>query len=91
MREDLLYFIWKHNKLPTKQLCAGKGEAIAIKATGIQNMYADPDFFNAKVEIDGQLWAGNVEMHLKSSDWYVRHHKTDENYDNVILHVVLGG
>lgn len=88
MREDLLYFIWKHNKLPTKQLCTGNGEAIAIKATGTQNRFAGPDFFNAKVEIGGQLWAGNVEMHLKSSDWYVHHHETDENYNNVILHVV---
>ncbi|WP_318309908.1 DUF2851 family protein [Flagellimonas crocea] len=88
MREDLLYFIWKHNKLPTKQLCTGNGETIAVRSTGTQNRFAGPDFFNAKVEIDGQLWAGNVEMHLKSSDWYVHHHETDENYDNVILHVV---
>ena len=88
MREDLLYFIWRHNKLPAKQLCTGKGETIEIRAPGTQNKFAGPDFFNAKVEIDGQLWAGNVEMHLKSSDWYVHHHETDENYDNVILHVV---
>ncbi|WP_437399340.1 DUF2851 family protein [Flagellimonas lutimaris] len=88
MREDLLYFIWKHNKLPAKQLCASNNKTVLVKATGIQNRVAGPDFFNAKVEIDGQLWAGNVEMHLKSSDWYVHHHETDENYDNVILHVV---
>lgn len=88
MREDLLYFIWKHNKLPTKQLYTSNNKTILVKATGIQNRIAGPDFFNAKVEIDGQLWAGNVEMHLKSSDWYVHHHETDENYNNVILHVV---
>lgn len=88
MREDLLYFIWKHNKLPTKQLCTSNNKTVLVKATGIQNRVAGPDFFNAKVEIDGQLWAGNVEMHLRSSDWYAHHHETDENYDNVILHVV---
>ena len=88
MREDLLYFIWKHNKLSSKQLCTGNNQTILVKATGIQNRVSGPDFFNAKVEIDGQLWAGNVEMHLKSSDWYAHHHETDENYDNVILHVV---
>ncbi|SDR04229.1 DUF2851 family protein [Flagellimonas zhangzhouensis] len=88
MREDLLYFMWKHNKLPTKQLCTGNKESVTIKSPGFQNKLAGPDFFNAQVEINGQLWAGNVEMHLKSSDWYAHHHETDENYNNVILHVV---
>ncbi len=69
MREDLLYFIWKHNKLPTENLRTGNGEPILVKALGTQNSLAGPDFFNAEVEIDGQLWAGNVEMHIKSSDW----------------------
>lgn len=88
MREDLLYFIWKQNKLPKKLLCASNGDTVSIKVPGIQNRLEGPDFFNAKIEIDGQLWAGNVEMHIKSSDWYVHHHETDKNYDNVILHVV---
>ncbi|WP_418502467.1 DUF2851 family protein [Flagellimonas sp.] len=88
MREDLLHFIWRHNKLPKHGLCAGENGNVAIKSTGTQNPYAGPDFFNAQVEINGQLWAGNVEMHIKSSDWYAHHHETDENYDSVILHVV---
>lgn len=88
MREDLLHFIWRHNKLPKNGLCAGENGNVAIKSAGTQNPYAGPDFFNAQVEINGQLWAGNVEMHIKSSDWYAHHHETDENYDSVILHVV---
>ena len=88
MKEDLLHFIWGQNKLHGRQLTSTAKEAITIKATGVPNQYSGPDFFNAQVEIDGQLWAGNVEMHLRSSDWYAHHHETDENYDNVILHVV---
>jgi len=88
MREDLLYFIWRHNKLPTKQLYTTSNEGVEVKSAGIRNSSSGPDFFNAKVEINGQLWAGNVEMHVKSSDWYVHHHEKDKNYDNVILHVV---
>mgnify|MGYP000235535560 CR=1 FL=1 len=51
-------------------------------------MNTGPDFFNAKIEINKQIWAGNVEIHVKSSDWYKHQHEMDENYDSVILHVV---
>ena len=64
------------------------GESISIINSGQYTQLAGPDFFNAQVEIDGQKWAGNVEIHLKSSDWYAHHHEKDDNYDSVILHVV---
>lgn len=88
MQEDLLHFIWRLNKLSTDGLYTVKGEQVAILSPGTHNHLAGPDFFNASLELDGQLWAGNVEMHLKSSDWYAHHHETDDNYNNVILHVV---
>lgn len=88
MREDLLHFVWKHQKLPLNTLHSNRGERIFITSPGQHNFLAGPDFFNAKVNIKGQLWAGNVEMHIKSSDWYAHGHENDSNYDNVILHVV---
>ncbi|WP_350287770.1 DUF2851 family protein [uncultured Croceitalea sp.] len=88
MQEDLLHFIWKTNKLVFNNLKTSSGKQIIVKDGGLHNHHAGPDFFNAKVIIDGQLWAGNVEMHLKSSDWYAHGHEVDINYDNVILHVV---
>lgn len=69
-------------------LLSTKGEAIFVHATGSHNKQSGPDFFNAKIELDNQLWVGNVEIHLKSSDWYAHNHQEDSNYDNVILHVV---
>jgi len=88
MKENLLHFIWKLQLFSTKKIRSTKGETISIESTGFQNFNTGPDFLNAKIEINGQLWAGNVEIHVNSSDWYVHNHEIDENYDSVILHVV---
>lgn len=88
MQEDVLHYIWKHKAFDSALLKTTKGEDIDIVQLGQHNDNAGPDFFNAQLRISGQLWAGNVEIHIKSSDWYVHHHEMDKAYDNVILHVV---
>ena len=88
MKEDFLHYVWKFQKFTTTQLFTTQGERIKVLAVGQHNQNAGPDFFNAKLSIDGQLWAGNVEIHLKASDWYAHHHEKDPAYDSVILHVV---
>ncbi len=88
MREDLLHFIWKYKKLQLSHLLTSNAEPVEIVDVGLHNHLAGPDFFNAKIRINNQLWAGNVEIHIQSSDWYVHQHEKDANYDNVILHVV---
>ena len=88
MREDLLQFIWKYKKLQLEQMVTTNNETLVVIDVGLHNQQAGPDFFNAKINIDGQLWAGNVEIHINSSDWYIHHHEKDINYENVILHVV---
>ncbi|NRD20767.1 DUF2851 family protein [Winogradskyella eckloniae] len=88
MQEDFLHYIWKHKAFDSAVLKTTKEESIRIINLGQHNHNAGPDFFNAQLRIADQLWAGNVEIHLKSSDWYVHSHETDKAYDNVILHVV---
>lgn len=88
MREDFLHYIWKFKKFTTAQLSTVAGDPVELVSLGNHNLNAGPDFFNAQVRIGDQLWAGNVEIHLKSSDWYVHNHEQDPAYDNVILHVV---
>ena len=88
MKEDFLHYIWKFKKFALADLKTTNGESISIINSGQYTQLSGPDFFNAQVEIDGQKWAGNVEIHLKSSDWYAHHHEKDDNYDSVILHVV---
>lgn len=88
MREELLHFIWKYKKLQLQNLVTTRDESLTIVDPGSHNHQSGPDFFNAKIKIDGQLWAGNVEIHSNASDWYAHHHEEDIAYDNVILHVV---
>ncbi|WP_367182398.1 DUF2851 family protein [Winogradskyella sp.] len=88
MQEDFLHYIWKHKMFSTSSLKTTKGERVAIRKLGQHNHNSGPDFFNAQIDINNQLWAGNVEIHIKSSDWYLHNHETDSAYDNVILHVV---
>lgn len=88
MKEDFLHYVWKFQKFITQDLQAIRGEVIEIISPGQHNLNTGPDFFNAQLRIDGQQWAGNVEIHIKSSDWYAHHHERDPAYDSVILHVV---
>lgn len=88
MREDLLHFVWMYRKYPINKLETNSGESIIVESTGVHNHLSGPDFFNAKVELNGQLWAGNIEIHVKSSDWYAHNHQEDSKYDNIVLHVV---
>ena len=88
MQEDFLYHLWKFQKFDSEALKTSEGDHLLILHPGSQNDFAGPDFFNARIQIGKQLWAGNVEIHLTSSHWYLHQHETDPNYDNVILHVV---
>lgn len=88
MQEDLLHYIWNHKKFNFSQLKTTNMKNVTITSVGTYNKNTGPDFFNAQLKIGDQLWAGNVEIHVKSSDWYLHNHETDSNYDNVILHVV---
>lgn len=88
MHEDYLHYLWKFKKFDVSHIKTTDMELIDILSVGHHNFNAGPDFFNAQLKIDNQLWAGNVEIHVKSSDWFLHNHEMDKAYDNVILHVV---
>ena len=88
MQEDFLHYVWQYKKFDVLHLKTTHNESLDIVKVGQYNVNSGPDFFNAQLKIGYQLWAGNVEIHIKSSDWYVHNHEQDAAYDNVILHVV---
>ena len=89
MREDFLHYVWRHKKITTViELTTEQGQRLEIIRFGEYLQTAGPDFFNAQIRLNGQLWAGTIEMHVKSSDWYSHRHEQDKAYENVILHVV---
>jgi hypothetical protein len=87
MTEEFLHYIWR-TKQVLPQLHSTKNEIIQILDFGFHNQDAGPDFLLAKALIDGQIWAGQIEMHVSSSDWIKHNHSDDAAYHNVILHVV---
>lgn len=89
MKEDLLYFIWKTSHLTFNGQTTTEGEIVEIIDPGEYNNDSGPDFFNAKVRIGETVWAGNVEIHINSSDWLNHNHHNDPAFNNVILHVVV--
>jgi hypothetical protein len=87
MTEEFLHYLWKYRLLkPNLQLATG--ETCEVIDVGVHNQNAGPDFFNARIKIEDTIWAGNIEIHFKSSDWQTHKHHVDKAYENVILHVV---
>lgn len=85
--ELLLHYVWKHKIFPLKELHTTSGQTVEVIDVGLPNSNSGPDFFNAKIKIDGTLWVGNVEIHTRTSDWYRHEHDKNKIYDSVILHI----
>jgi hypothetical protein len=87
MREELLWYIWQYRRFRTPlKLCDGR--EITVIKPGIRNTYSGPDYFEAQVFYEDKTWAGNVELHIKSSDFLKHGHQLDAAYNSLILHVV---
>jgi hypothetical protein len=89
MNEDFLHHLWLFKLYQAGPHATTREEAIEIIHPGYHNTDAGPDFFNAKIKIGDTLWAGNIEIHQKSSDWFKHGHHTNKAFNNVILHVVI--
>ena len=89
MKEQFLQLIWKLKLFNHSSLKLLDGRSLIIKDYGTFNaIESGPDFLNATIKLEKLSWSGNIEIHLKASDWYRHKHHSDPAYNNVILHVV---
>lgn len=88
MKEEYLHLIWNQKRIPFHQMKLTNGQNFTVKKNGQHNKESGPDFFDGEVIIDNITWRGNIEIHVKSSDWNLHNHTNDQAYYNVILHVV---
>lgn len=86
--ERLMQYIWQHRLWPAGDMSTVDGERVQVIDPGRLNTDSGPDFFNAKIRIGKQMWAGDVEIHVNASDWHRHRHDGDPAYESVILHVV---
>ncbi|MGI6341622.1 MAG: DUF2851 family protein [Bacteroidales bacterium] len=87
MTEEFIYYLWQYRLYDPNSYLVD-GTSFDVVHVGYKNSDSGPDFFNAKIKIGDTLWAGNVEVHVNSSDWFLHRHDRDPQYDNTILHVV---
>ena len=89
LNEVFLQYIWQYALFQSGNLELTDGRSLIVLSRGILNRDAGPDFLQGKIQIGTTVWAGNIELHLKSSDWLKHHHDKDPAYENIILHVVF--
>ena len=83
-----MQYVWQHRLWLPEDMTAVDGRRIDVLDPGLLNTGSGPDFFNAKIRIGADTWAGNIEIHVRASDWHRHGHDSDPAYDSVILHVV---
>lgn len=88
MDERFLHYVWRFQQFDSGNLCSTQNESISVFHPGFLNHHSGPDFSEARLKIGSMEWAGQVEIHLRSSDWLRHGHQRDAAYGNVILHVV---
>ncbi|TNE53513.1 MAG: DUF2851 family protein [Bacteroidetes bacterium] len=88
MQETYLHYLWEQKRLPFHELKLTDQRALSVHRTGLLNTGSGPDFFDGRIAIDQVNLAGNIELHIRSSDWYRHGHQHDPGYQNTILHVV---
>lgn len=86
--EQHLQLFWHKHASVLTDLKTTHNQSIEIVHPGSLNHHQGPDFLFAHIKVDQVEWVGNIEVHIKTTDWLKHFHDKDVNYRNIILHVV---
>ena len=87
--EAFVQKLWQEQRFFNTNMEAIDRRTIRVLKPGVWNHDEGPDFMHAEIEIAGQLQVGDVEIHVKASDWYAHKHYLNSRYNRVILHAVF--
>jgi len=85
MQEIELYYWWQ--SFSEAQACSHDNRLLGI-SPGFLNTSEGPDFESAEFRLDGIVYRGDVEIHIRLSDWRTHGHHLDPRYDRVMLHLI---
>lgn len=88
MNEMLLHYFWKNKIVACQRLETTDHREVRLLRPGHPHQDAGPDFKQAVIRIGDITWVGDVEIHVRSSDWLRHGHQNDPKYQSLILHVV---
>ena len=89
MNEKLLQYLWNFKIFKNFDFRDVEGNELEILDFGKWNFNSGPDFLYGKIKTKNLVLAGNIELHVKSSDWIFHHHSGNPDFENLILHAVF--
>ncbi len=87
--EAFVQKLWHEQRFFDTNMASIDRRAVRVLKPGVWNHNEGPDFMHAEIEIDGKLHVGDVEIHVRSSEWYAHKHHLNSRYNRVILHSVF--
>ena len=89
LSEADLVSLWEGQRFPREALRTREGRRFRVIYRGRRTGGPGPDFRDAVIATREELLRGDVELHVRTSDFRRHGHQRDPAYDSVVLHLVF--